>query len=63
MKRGVSDKTPHRWFTPNLRSRTVGNFLTYCWRCGLVALKNDATARAVRAGCFKEQDVVLDVTG
>lgn len=62
MKRGISEKVPHRWHTPNLRS-TAGNFLTYCWRCGLVALKNEITARAVRAGCFTNEEVVRDVTG
>ena len=58
VKRGVSEKTPHRWYTPRGKP-----WLTYCWRCGLMALKNAATAKAIRAGCFREEDVVLDVTG
>lgn len=58
MKRGTSAKVPHRWRTPS-----YARWLTYCPRCGLVALKNAATEKAVKAGCFKEEEAVLDVTG
>lgn len=55
-KKGVSEKTPHRWFTPK-----ENKWLTFCWRCGLMSLKNALTAKAIKAGCFKEEDVVMDM--
>jgi len=58
MKRGVSEKVGHRWHTPKGKP-----WCTYCWRCGLMALKNEATYRAVKAGCFKDEEPILDVTG
>lgn len=65
MKRGADTKTGHRWYTPKIKGRGMasGSWLTYCWRCGLVALKNEATQKAIKAGCYREDDVVLDVTG
>lgn len=63
MKKGVDAKTPHRWHTPNLKGTAGGKWLTYCWRCGLMALKNEATYKAVKAGCFRDEEVLLDVTG
>lgn len=58
MKKGVSDKTPHRWHRPK-----VAPWLQYCWRCGLVALKNERTEKAIKAGCFTQDEAVLDITG
>lgn len=58
MKKGVSDRVPHRWRRPR-----YATWLEYCWRCGLVALKNAVTRKAIDAGCFKEEEAVLDITG
>lgn len=55
-KKGVSDKVPHRWMTPKRLP-----WLTFCWRCGLVHLKTTPTFKAVKAGCFKEEDTVMDM--
>lgn len=51
MKKGVSNKVGHRWFRPKRAP-----WLQYCWRCGLVALKNPATEKAIREGCFKDEE-------
>lgn len=58
MRRGVSSKVGHRWRRPS-----YATWLEYCQRCGLVALKNEATYRAIKAGCFLEDEVVMDLTG
>jgi hypothetical protein len=63
VKKGVDARTPHRWYTPNIKGSVSGAAFTHCWRCGLMALKNEATAKAVRAGCFRDEQVLLDVTG
>lgn len=55
-KKGVSSKTPHRWMTPKRLP-----WLTFCWRCGLMHLKNQLTAKAIHAGCYAEEDVVMDM--
>jgi hypothetical protein len=56
MKRGVSERVPHRWFTPKRQP-----WLRFCWRCGLLHLKNPATEKAIKHGCFAEDTVVEDV--
>lgn len=56
MKKGLSAKVGHRWFTPKRLP-----WLTFCWRCGLVALKNAATTKAIKAGCYTEENVVEDM--
>jgi hypothetical protein len=57
IKSGVNSKIYHRWQT-----LSSCKWLTFCWRCGLIALKNLATQKAINAGCFKEEDTVIDVT-
>lgn len=47
MKRGVKERQGHHWITP----KRLG-WLTFCWRCGLVALRNSLTQKAIKAGCF-----------
>jgi hypothetical protein len=47
---------PHHWFTPSVKG-SCGKWLTYCARCGLVALKNEVTQRAIKAGCWDGKDV------
>jgi hypothetical protein len=56
MKKGVSAKVGHRWFKPRC---LLG--LEFCSRCGLVALKNTASEKAIKAGCFAEETVVEDI--
>jgi len=51
VKIGVNSKVGHRWWTPKRQG-----WLTFCWRCGLVRLKNELSARAVAAGCFEDDE-------
>lgn len=55
-KKNTDAKVGHRWWTPKRQG-----WLTFCWRCGLMSLKNEATQKAVSAGCFKEEHVVEDI--
>lgn len=45
----AKEKKPHQW---------KGKLLNwnYCVHCGLLALKNDATRKAIRAACRNGED-------
>lgn len=42
----MKDAKGHHWYTPKR-----AKWLTHCALCGLVALKNEASQKAVRAPC------------
>ena len=60
--RRLSDAEKRAWLNEKGNRRTGPHALTrkimhwlYCARCGLVALKNDATRKALKAPCAWEE--------
>ena len=48
-------KRGHTFWYPRCKG-TVKSFPGICTFCGLVALKNDQTAKAIKLGCHGAQD-------
>lgn len=48
IKKAKEERRPHRWILWKMVP------WPYCCHCGLMYLKNDATARSAKQGCLQE---------
>jgi hypothetical protein len=51
-KQAPKAKRPHTWWMVPMRRSTYSYAYPICTFCGLVKLRNEATEKAVKAGCW-----------